>query len=88
MPELVRVRDLDTGHHHTVTRRNAENNDRLQILDDHKPVDKDGRVLAAKPNVPLGTTHKNRTSRTKPKPTPDVMVLNAEDPAKQADSSL
>jgi len=85
--EFVRVKNLDTGHHFTVTRLVAERSDRLQILEDHSPVDKDGRVAAAKPHTTIARLVTKKTSRTKPEPAPDVQEPNAEDPANKADIS-
>lgn len=76
MTELVRVKDLDTGHHVTVPRNIAESSDRLQILEDHSPTDHAGRRRAPKHRVAA----KKKTPRSEPEPgTPDVSEPNADE---------
>jgi hypothetical protein len=83
MAELVRVKDLDTGHHVNVPRSLAEANPRLKILDDHSPYDAAGRLIAPKHAVT------KKTPRPEPEPeTPDASRPNAdENPALMAEPS-
>lgn len=69
MTEFVRVKDLDTRHHLTLPRHQADASDRLQILEGHPALDTFGRPLPAKPHT--------RPRRTELEPTPDVSGLTA-----------
>jgi hypothetical protein len=72
MAELVRVKDLDTGHHINVPRNLAESNDRLQILADHSPYDHAGRLAEPK--------HRVVTKKKTPRPEPELMPSDTAEP--------
>lgn len=59
MPEWIRVKDKETGHHYTVAHVDTS---RHEVLKDHKAVDANGRPLPTKHNVNPKTEQSDKQS--------------------------